>query len=97
MSEAKGPYKELGNWGDGSHSAIEGPGIEKMPQKVFFPLDLAELLNMAYDEGRASRDGLITAMKYAINQYQHPHKFAPESNHWCNVLANAIEADGEGE
>ncbi len=48
--QSEGPYKEL------SETCIEGPGFEKLPQKVFKDLDMAALLNLAFADGRKSAE-----------------------------------------
>ena len=68
--EGEGPYTEIRGWhGDGCDSGcsmdtIEGPGFDKLPQKVFREFDLAMLLNLAHAEGRkAERERCLNVLK----------------------------------
>jgi hypothetical protein len=69
MMKSEGPYKEL------SETCIEGPGFEKLPQKVFKDIDMAALLNLAFADGRKS----------AEKDFKELLEIANGMRSWCDV------------
>ena len=91
-TESEGPYTEIRGWhGDGCDSGcsmdtIEGPGFDKLPQKVFREFDLAMLLNLAHAEGhKAERERCAKIAESYVAKFN------------CLQIADAIRGGQDGE